>query len=143
MIGDVKHRNAKQPASLFKFCLGLCPPNTMSANQNRPFGSIELLQQLLKACWFWPCACWQLHAQIKWPFIAASIFGKMGKHNINRKAKMNRPGIAVGGNLDGAVNKFIDALAIGYGGAIFCQRRGDCNIVNFFESACTLTFQRA
>ena len=34
-------------------------------------------------------------------------------------AKMNRPGIAVGGNFDGAVNKFIDAFAIGYGGAIF------------------------
>ncbi|MNY72166.1 hypothetical protein D3C86_2106630 [compost metagenome] len=56
---------------------------------------------------------------------------------------MNRPGIAVGGNFDGAVNKFIDAFAIGYGGAIFCQWRGDCNIVNFLESACTLTFQRA
>ena len=56
---------------------------------------------------------------------------------------MNRSGIAVGGNLDGAVNKFIDAFAIGYGGTIFCQRCGDCNIVNFFESACALTFQRA
>ena len=56
---------------------------------------------------------------------------------------MHRPRIAIDRHLVGAVDKFVDPLAIGYADRIFCQRRGNCDVVDFLETASPLTFQRA
>ena len=56
---------------------------------------------------------------------------------------MNRTRVAVGGHLVGPVNKFIDALTIGDGRAVFGQGFGNGDIIDFLEPAGTLTFQRA
>ena len=48
--------------------------------------------------------------------------------------------ITVSGNLVGAVDKFIDSVAIRYGGTVFCQRGGNCDIVNFLETTGALAF---
>ena len=56
---------------------------------------------------------------------------------------MYRPGIAIDGDLVGAVDKLIDPFTIGDADRIFGQRFGNGNIIDFLEAAGTLSFQRA
>ena len=56
---------------------------------------------------------------------------------------MHRTGIAVGRNLIGTINEFIDPFSIGDGRTIFGQWFGNGDIVNFLEPACPLSFKSA
>ena len=76
VIGNVENRDGQLAPCLLQHRLGTGPPDTMPANQHRPPGGADFIQNLLQACGFGPGPGGFLRCQIKWPFLPACILGK-------------------------------------------------------------------